>query len=183
MAKKTVKVALVEYFDKDGRHLAYFGDEIDVPKEEADRLEKAGVFDQPDPVPYDVPPTIDATVASEFAKPLKDVQSRTAGPVVADDEVIAKLHHDVLADAPAGPTKAAGPFGFVADEPDTAGSAVAVAEDPAAEPRELSASEAAEQARPKSAATVDVWRQWAVEFQDIPEAEAAGMTKDDLKAL
>jgi hypothetical protein len=42
---------------------------------------------------------------------------------------------------------------------------------------------AARESRPTLAAPVDVWRQWAIEFKDIPEAEADAMSKDDLKAL
>lgn len=177
MAKRTIKVAFWRYQDSDGKHrLAWFGDEVDLPKHEVDRGNQAGVFTAPEPSEGVRPTDLEAS--------LMNIEPRVSEPVGATESDAAPLHHDVTS------TREDLPEGVVIREdgedlPDDAQPTGL----PALEP--LSADQSADTSgpllaaqdveRPKAAATVDVWRAWAKQVR--PDLDVESMNKDELKAI
>lgn len=167
MPTRTVKVATWQYFNAKGqRRRAYFGDEIELPKDEVERGDREGVF-TPAPVPARTP--------SELERALADVQPRFSDPIGADESDAAPLHHDiqpVLAELEAEAMAAA-------DEDAEPVSAPAPAEDEAAQDEPPTV----ELKRPAKAAAHKKWVEYVHKATGRPESELAELTKGELQAI
>lgn len=157
MAKKTVRVAVWEYFDKSKpprRRLAYFGQEVDLSAAEQRRADAAGVFDQPDPVPspFAPPPPADVVDVDADAADADDVDTDVIDAGTADTDAGAG---DDLADLDTTGTADGG------DQPDGVTAMV----------------------KPPNTAPAEVWVDYAV-AQGLDRADAEKMSRADLiKAL
>lgn len=171
MATRTVKVALWDYRDANGkRRRAYFGDEVDLPKREIDRGTQQGVFD-PAPVPE--------VQTSAVERALADTRARTPEPVLAGADTLPVPPHDVL-----------GQFSLPEPEPTPVlapinQSAVGGAQPPILDPATVV--EQPEIERPKKAESIEKWRAYVVQATaktstPISAERAETMTKAELAA-
>ncbi|AUV60791.1 head-tail connector protein [Mycobacterium phage Rem711] len=173
MATRTVKVATWQYRDSKGRRRrAYFGDEIELPKDEIERGDRLGVF-TPAPVP--------AKVSSELEKALAAIRSRTVDPAGADESDSLPTKHDVQPDAPAEPAPADVEPASDADPAEQP----ADVEQPASVPAEAPADEkpAEELKRPAKAAAHEKWVDYVHRATGRPADELAKLSKDELQAI
>ncbi|AHJ86292.1 hypothetical protein 32HC_14 [Mycobacterium phage 32HC] len=175
MATRTVKVATWQYRDSKGRrHRAYFGDEIELPKDEIERGDRLGVF-TPAPVP--------AKVSSELEKALAAIRSRTVDPAGAGESDSLPTKHDVQPDAPAEAAPA--------DDVEPASDAKpaeqpADVEPPASAPADAPADvqkPAEELKRPAKAAAHEKWVDYVHRATGRPADELAKLSKDELQAI
>lgn len=79
MAEKTVRVGLWEYFTEDGlRHLAFFGETVDIPESEIERGEKANVFGPP---VFELEDVLDGSDLGDVEPPAGEPANTGATPV------------------------------------------------------------------------------------------------------
>lgn len=164
MATRTVKVATWQYRNAKGqRRRAYFGDEIELPKDEVERGDREGVF-TPAPVPASTP--------TELERALASIQPRFSDPAGADESDVAPLHHDVQ------PV-----IEELAEDDDLpADDGVAPEPVPNTEPEQAD-SPAVELKRPAKAAAHEKWVEYVHKATGRPESELAELTKDELQAI
>lgn len=199
---RTIRVGQWRHKTVDGGYrFSRFGDEVELPADEIERGELAGVFTAA-PIP--------AVRSAEVDRALADIVSQIPIPVGADGSDAATLHHDitnrdqqiavgalehflgvadredaVTAPPAADPTAATPPVTGDADSTPPAAQAPQGAADSGSGGDGTGDSTPAVPAppkRPAKAASVDVWRTYIAAVKPELADEVASMGKDDLQA-
>ncbi|MCV7255679.1 hypothetical protein H7J86_26290 [Mycobacterium hackensackense] len=156
MAKRVVRAALWEYRDAKGqRRRAFFGQEVDLPASEIERGEAQGVFGSA-PLP-------DGTVVDHTPAPVQ-----TGGP------------------APVPPHDVTGTVTLPEPEPTPILAPIEQSAVGGAQPEIVkteSVTEPGPVERPKTAQSVEVWRDYVRQVRPDLADQVDDMTKDELKAV